>query len=948
MVKLKLERSIDFKIDKIFIKIFLAGLALLGVLPFSFSQEEFNLRNTIESRFKGQYHKEVFTDFLDSMETYGTEYFKNNCSQKACLIRNRGRAAAYKRLNEESYDYYYKAYTHLKECKEIYPSIYIQTLMSLDRFKDFRTNQDLSHQQVIEELLALVNNKEYNKNEEFEKLAANGFYILCDYYRYNLKDYDRALIYGRKSLAIYNKYPVTNSKPLRAFSTIINTFTSADKEKEALPYINQVLEYAKKLNLTEERYTSDMQFMLGAIYLDAEEYDRLDSIHNLISINYPDKTFYRTTYQKGLAAFNQDQFEKAKLYFNNTINILEETDHDSKKNLTDQISFYLADSEINLKNYTEAYEHSLRSMNSSAAQLNIDKDTYKINFSDLIITSPLNFLKSINKYLECISEGNMMDEENFIKTIDKIDSIYFEVQPTLIGPHSANSLADSYHRMVGIALNDAQSYDFEKNKDFITYYLSSGKSLSLFSNFVIKENIPVDKLNTFNELLSRRDKLLSEIETASITNNQKNLDSLSNQHYNNNELLKQFYNNLNEKNLTNLYRDNRFEINEKLKSEFNSGELIIDYFYYDKQFYIYTFFKEKLSFHKIEIEELKTENFKSYFTNIDQFEKLELLNAELSKFFKKLLPENVSEINSIIVIPDGPLLEIPFETIQYEGKELINRFPIHYLNSINDHFKRSNSSTNTKSPYVGFGLKYNNKLLDNLSSSNEIKSLFNETFRLASLPNSIEELNNSSLIFKGDVYSQEQCTKAEFVENSADGNIIHIANHVLLNNSNSFLSSIVFAKDDQPQLLNALEIKALNLNAQLAILSSCNSGVGENFSGNGLRSLGQSFFESGCQSVIVNLWEAGDKSSKKIITNFMNYLKEGLPKSEALRKAKIDFLEQASDSEKHPKYWANIVLIGDDNPISFNSSFPKWLFILGAIVILLLVWKIFGKRKEAT
>jgi CHAT domain-containing protein len=148
-------------------------------------------------------------------------------------------------------------------------------------------------------------------------------------------------------------------------------------------------------------------------------------------------------------------------------------------------------------------------------------------------------------------------------------------------------------------------------------------------------------------------------------------------------------------------------------------------------------------------------------------------------------------------------------------------------------------------------------------------------------------------------------------------------------------------------LFNALEIKALNLNAQLAILSSCNSGVGENFSGNGLRSLGQSFFEAGCQSVIVNLWEAGDKSSKKIISSFMSYLNEGLPKAEALRKAKIDFLAQASDSEKHPKYWANIVLIGNDAPITFNSGYPKWIYILGGIVILLLLgWTVFRKRKE--
>ena len=501
--------------------------------------------------------------------------------------------------------------------------------------------------------------------------------------------------------------------------------------------------------------------------------------------------------------------------------------------------------------------------------------------------------------------------------------------------------------MVGIALKHFSKKNMSDNQGFLSYYLSTGKSLSLFSSFIIKENIQEDKKSEFRTLNAKISSLNSGIEAANLTRNQTKLDSLSEELYKVNLKLKDIYKNLNDVNLTSEFRSNRFISLENLEKNFSSGEFVIDFFEYDNEYYAYTFFNGNIKFHTLDLEFLTKESLISSYKNLSQFNELNELTDLLSDEMGKLFPEKTDDIQSIIIIPDGKLLEIPFETIKNNGKELVHQYPIIYLNSINDYYERSAKRINARKLYAGFGLTYNKTLLKNINESEEIQSLFNNKFRLASLPNAVKELNTTNANFKGKLFLEEKSTVDAFVNHSKNAKIIHITNHVLLNNSNSHLSSIVFAENDNPLLLNTLDIKALELNAQLAILSSCNSGAGQSFSGNGIRSIGQSFFEAGCQSVIANLWEAGDKSSMKIISSFMEYIKEGESKDIALQKAKIDFLNQASDAEKHPKYWANIILIGDKTPISNSSFGTKKYFYIGAGGLLIAILVYMRKKKRA-
>ena len=948
MTKLKQERLVDSRKSIFLIKIFMAGLFLLSALPFSFGQD-FNFRNHVSTKFDTkQKQKSIeFRNFLDSIEIHGKEYFDENCSQNACLVRNQGLYLA--RQGEpfyfETYLKWFEAYEVILTCEVKDPLIHLQILLNLESLSSYKDDNPITLEQIFSEILLILDKEENYDNIEFDKLAAGAHYRFMEYYRYDKKDYDRALSHGMKSISIYNKYPIVDVKPLRAIASIASTYISVGNNERTIYFLNEVLKYAKQINNLESRYTSEIQFEIARYLLLEGNYIGVDSMHLIIKNKYPNSTFYKTSYQQARKEFKNNNFIKANHFFLETLDLLKNGNLNEQALIRD-ISNYQARIHYNLDEHTKAITFASVAMNETSVRFVIDSLNNEIQFDKLVITEPLEFLYAVNNYLKIISKGDLISEEGFISTIDKIDSIYFDVQPTLVGPLAASLLADYYHDMVGIALKQVQKYDLNKYEEFICYYLSSGKSLSLFSNFVVSENIPENYQSEFNSLISKKNELASLISAASKNNQQNLIDSLANAIYSTDQSLKKIYIKLNEKDLTSEYRNNRYKAVSNLKKNFNTNQLVLDFFEYEDDFYAYSFHNNTLEFHNFQLPFIQDKSIKNIYKDIGQYIALDSITNQLSSILSGLLPEDITNISSIIIIPDGSLLEVPFETILFKGKELIHQFPIHYFNSINDHYKRSSIALLANKPYVGFGLNYNDELLKNINSSKNIKSLFDNSFRLASLPNAIQELKASNSIFKGDLFTEELCTSKQFADNAPDANIIHIANHVLLNNSNSFLSSIVFAENNQEQLFNALDVKALNLNAQLAILSSCNSGVGENFNGNGLRSIGQSFFEAGCQSVIVNLWEAGDKSSKKIISGFMNYLNEGMKKSEALRKAKLDFLDQASAAEKHPKFWANIILIGNDDSISFKNGVSNWIYFAVGGIILLVLGFVFAKNKK--
>ena len=106
--------------------------------------------------------------------------------------------------------------------------------------------------------------------------------------------------------------------------------------------------------------------------------------------------------------------------------------------------------------------------------------------------------------------------------------------------------------------------------------------------------------------------------------------------------------------------------------------------------------------------------------------------------------------------------------------------------------------------------------------------------------------------------------------------------------------------------------------------------------------------EAGIPSVAATLWKADEQTIYAISEKLNEYLSEGMPKDEALRKAKLYFIENNSAEKTLPYYWANMILIGNTDVIQFeqkNKFDYLWLIGTGLLVMASTIIIYFKRRK---
>jgi CHAT domain-containing protein/Tfp pilus assembly protein PilF len=145
--------------------------------------------------------------------------------------------------------------------------------------------------------------------------------------------------------------------------------------------------------------------------------------------------------------------------------------------------------------------------------------------------------------------------------------------------------------------------------------------------------------------------------------------------------------------------------------------------------------------------------------------------------------------------------------------------------------------------------------------------------------------------------------------------ILHFATHGLLNSEHPELSGLVFSlldREGKPQegFLRLHEIYNLQLNADLVVLSACESGLGKEIKGEGLIGLVRGFMYSGAPRVVASLWTVDDYATAELMKLFyQRMLKDGLTAGAALRAAQLEFSGQ--NRWASPYFWAGFVLQGE-------------------------------------
>lgn len=315
----------------------------------------------------------------------------------------------------------------------------------------------------------------------------------------------------------------------------------------------------------------------------------------------------------------------------------------------------------------------------------------------------------------------------------------------------------------------------------------------------------------------------------------------------------------------------------------------------------------------------------------------------------------------IVIIPDRELFNLSFEMLtpkpiedfkEFTTNSLLANFDISYNFSLLL-YKDKRKMMDYPENYVGFAPGFNKEMKNEyqirLQDSVKLDKMY-----LTLLPQPFSEnlIKQYAKVFDGNCFMNQNASKSLFINNAREHKIIHIGTHAESDNISPELSRLVFAKKlgnnvalDENSLY-AYEIYNIDLSSNLAILTACETGKPTYQSGEGAISLGHAFNYAGSESILTSLWNIDEVSSTQIIGYFYEYLAKGLPKDEALKKAKLQYLSTVEGRGAAPQYWAGLVLIGDTSPVEFHYDFNTvWWWVVALFLVALPLLYFYKRRK---
>ena len=388
---------------------------------------------------------------------------------------------------------------------------------------------------------------------------------------------------------------------------------------------------------------------------------------------------------------------------------------------------------------------------------------------------------------------------------------------------------------------------------------------------------------------------------------------------------------------------------------------IIRYFFIDKMLYVLIInekTKELIPLNFLGSDE-KIQLLSNFSTSTEAISKAStLLYNQLWKPF-----ENLVNTENIIIFPDQELFNLSFELLspkpfssfkELTSKSLLGKHNISYNYSL-FLLDKEERVLKFKDDFVAFAPEFKSEMKKSYELAIQDSIYLDQTYlTLLPQPFSSELAKKYGSHFKGSSFLNQNASKQLFTKNAGEHKIIHIGTHAESNNVNPELSRLVFAKNvsDSTNIndnyLYTYEIYNENLSSNLAILTACETGKPTYQPGEGMISLAHAFNYAGSESILTSLWQIDEQSSTQIIEYFYTYLEEGLPKDEALKNAKLDYLKNAEGRTLHPQYWAGLVLMGDTSPILLDSNNMLWwvLASLGLVIGFLLFFIV--KKKSSS
>lgn len=273
------------------------------------------------------------------------------------------------------------------------------------------------------------------------------------------------------------------------------------------------------------------------------------------------------------------------------------------------------------------------------------------------------------------------------------------------------------------------------------------------------------------------------------------------------------------------------------------------------------------------------------------------------------------------IVADGALWQVPFEAlVDARGRYRIETHTIFYAPSISIFLEMQTARSRRERREQPTLLAVADPVV-----SDVVQRRLHEVYRateLTRLPEAKTEVEELRRIYGRDasaVYVGAAATETRVKAEIGGRDVVHFATHGILDDASPMYSRLVLAQaenamgSDADGLLEAWELMDLDLQADLVVLSSCDSARGRYSAGEGMIGMTWAAFVAGARTTVASLWKVSSKSTSTLMVDFHRGLNEGaqgeVATAEALRRAKLRMLR--SETKKHPFYWAAFVAIGD-------------------------------------
>ena len=366
------------------------------------------------------------------------------------------------------------------------------------------------------------------------------------------------------------------------------------------------------------------------------------------------------------------------------------------------------------------------------------------------------------------------------------------------------------------------------------------------------------------------------------------------------------------------------EIQEKLTNKdavvsYSNGEIL------NQNLYAKIITKNKISFIKVNnIDDFGANFYRQKLDSLAKsIENQDLKNyKELSYKLYRNIFKNVEkylskEINHIEIIPNAEFSNLPFEML---------------LN------KDSKSNDFRKLPYLLHKYNFSYSLSSSITKLNNIKpnklfekaTIFSPTFNAKNLSELELSKSKAKLIsdkFDIDFVDAKKANISAFKKVLKTNKIISVFSHGQSFPDFENEKKGIYFSDG---FLNLNEIYNLKSNCDFLILGACETGLGGKEKGEGNINLARAFSSIGVKSMLLASWKIDEESTMTITESFLDYLQDGYSKSEALQKAKLDFLKSSNPRNANPFYWSGLNILGNNENVipQQTQSYLWWLLLI--------------------